>query len=132
LLAYHQLSLSRLSPISVALDAKSSPGSQRRRGGVSSVQDALGAFLRESGLAPRVAQSVAQASIFRAWNEALGEALARHAQPVRLQDGELLVEVQSAPHLHELANFTGEKFRHAANARLGRERIRSVTFQLKR
>ena len=99
-----------------------------QRGGVIPLHDVLGAYLRDSGLAPKVAQ----AQVFRAWTAAVGEALAQRAKAVRFRDGELLVEVQSAPHLHELANFTGEDYRRAANERLGAPRIERVVFQLQR
>jgi len=88
----------------------------------------LDGFLAASGLSERLRHS----AVFRAWSEALGAALGRHARAVRFAQGELSVEVDSAPHMHELANFTGEHFRGLANARLGSEQIRRVHFQLKR
>ena len=90
--------------------------------------DAMIAFLRASGLDSQLAQ----ARVFRAWKEALGEPLAKRAQAVRFQKGELLVEVQSAAHLHELSNFTGERYRVLANQKLGAARIMRVVFQLQR
>lgn len=86
------------------------------------------AFLRESGLDSQLAQ----ARVAKAWSEVLGEALAKRARAVRFQNGELLVEVQSAPHLHELTNFTGERYRVLANQKLGAARITRVVFQLQR
>ncbi|MBK7642666.1 MAG: DUF721 domain-containing protein [Planctomycetes bacterium] len=85
-------------------------------------------FLGASGLSERVAQW----PIFRAWSEAIGSALGNHARAVRFAMGNLYVEVDSAAHLHELSNFTGEQYRSLANARLGSEQIRRVHFQLKR
>jgi Ser/Thr protein kinase RdoA (MazF antagonist) len=93
---------------------------------------AMERFLAASGLSERVRDW----PVFRAWSEALGEALGefsgRHARAVRFARGELFVEVDSAAHLHELANFTGEQVRALANSRLGSEQIRRVHFQLKR
>ena len=100
----------------------------RRARGPASIASVLSAYLRESGLAPRMRNL----PVFRAWSEALGRELARHARAVRFQKGELVVEVDSATHLHELANFSGERFRVLANQRLGSEQIRRVTFQPKR
>jgi hypothetical protein len=91
------------------------------------MQEVLAQFLERSGLR----KGMQGAEAMRAWAEALGPA-AERAQAVRFQDGELLVEVQSAPHFHELKNFTGEDYRRAANQRLGRETIRRVVFQQKR
>jgi hypothetical protein len=90
--------------------------------------DVLGAYLKDSGLAGKMAQ----AQVFGAWHAVVGEAIARRARAVRFREGELLVEVRSAAHLHELANFTGEGFRRAANERLGAPRIERVVFQLER
>ena len=98
------------------------------RRGVASMHDALESFLRESGISGRARHQPA----FRAWNEAAGEELARRARPVRFARGELTVEVESAAHLHELTNFTGETLRASANQILGKQEIRRVVFRLKR
>lgn len=90
--------------------------------------DALGAFLRESGIGAQLRH----AEVFQAWADSLGPRLAPKARAVRFQFGELTVEVESAPHLHELQNFTGESFRRTANGRLGDEVIQTVLFRLKR
>jgi len=93
-----------------------------------SIACAMDRFLAASGLSGRVRQW----PVFRAWSAVLGGALGRHTRAVRLEAGELYVEVDSASHLHELSNFTGEQFRELANAQLGSEQIRRVHFQLKR
>jgi hypothetical protein len=93
-----------------------------------SIACAMDRFLAASGLSARVRQS----PVFRAWSEAQGGALGRHTRAVRFEAGALYVEVDSATHLHELSNFTGEQYRELANARLGSEQIRRVHFQLKR
>jgi len=92
-----------------------------------SIARALDGFLAATGLSERLRHS----AVLRAWSEALG-ALSPHARAVRFARGELFVEIDSATHMHELANFTGETFREHANARLGSEQIRRVHFQLKR
>ncbi len=89
---------------------------------------AVKAFLAESGLGNKLRDL----PIYEAWQAALGEELAHRARPVDFRRGELIVEVESAVHLQELANFTGERFRQLANRDLGSERIRKVTFKLKR
>jgi hypothetical protein len=70
--------------------------------------------------------------VYRAWSDALGPELARRARPVRLRRGELCVEVEGAAQLHELSNFTGERYRRLANDALGREEIRRVVYKLRR
>ncbi len=106
----------------------SSGRAEKRRGGIGSIQDAVRGFLRESGLDKKLARF----PIFDAWNKAAGESLAQHARPVRFQAGELLIEVRSSTHMHELSSFTGESLRREANRRLGRNEIRSVRFKLER
>jgi hypothetical protein len=101
---------------------------QERKRAPTSMQDALAAYLRDTGLGSKLAQ----ARVLRAWHDAVGEPLAKRARAVRFQGGELLVEVQSAPHLHELTNFTGERYRVLANQKLGAQRIARVVFQLQR
>ena len=92
------------------------------------MQGALQQFLRESGLDRRLRHW----PIFEAWTEAVGRDLARRAVPVSFADGELVVEVESAAHLHELKNFTGDHYREQANVRLGRVEIAQIVFRLKR
>ena len=103
-------------------------GHAPRRGGITSLGDALSVYLRDSGLGTKLSVH----RVYAAWNEACGPELARRARPVRFRDGRLLVEVESAAHLHELENFTGEGLARAANRKLARAEIRSVDFQLKR
>ena len=88
---------------------------------------AIDGFLAAAGLTEHLRHS----RVIRAWSEVLG-AHSPHARAVRFARGELFVEIDSATHMHELTNFTGETFRELANARLGSEQIRRVHFQLKR
>jgi len=93
-----------------------------------SMQDAMGRFLRASGLGARMRGW----PVFQAWIDVAGTELARHARPVRFERGELVVEVGSAAHYQELASFTGEGYRLRANERLGKPEIRRIVFRLKR
>jgi hypothetical protein len=103
------------------------PGRVRRREALP-LSDALAGFLRESGLGGKLYNW----PVFRAWHQAAGPELARHARAMRFARGELLVEVDSAAHMHELANFTGEEYRARINEHLGKEEVRRLTFHLKR
>lgn len=58
--------------------------------------------------------------------------MSERAKPTNFRFGELTVEVESAAHLHELQNFTGEQYRCEANDRLGEEHIKKILFRLKR
>ncbi len=93
-----------------------------------SIHDALKEYLKESGLGPRLRNW----DVYRAFGKALGPQLSKRAHPVRFQSGVLTVEVESAPHMHELANFTGEGIRRKANQTLGGDRIARLEFKLKR
>ena len=91
------------------------------------MKDALKEYLRETGLGPRLRHH----QIYKAYAQALGRMLSKRARPVRFQGGRLTVEVESAAHLHELANFSGEGIRQRANQILGTEQIARVDFKLK-
>jgi hypothetical protein len=99
-----------------------------RRGGweATALSDAIEAFLKQSGLY----RGLQDQRVLDAWTRAAGPTLGPHARPVRFQRGQLWVQVDSSPHLHELQNFTGERLRAKANELLGEERIRRVTFKL--
>lgn len=104
------------------------PGTTRTKREPVPMQGALQRFLRESGLDRRLKHW----PVFEAWTAAVGPSLARRAIPVRFGDGELVVEVESAAHLQELKNFTGDHYRALANQRLGRAEIAQVVFRMKR
>lgn len=97
---------------------------KRTRGGLTSIQDALQGYLKSKGL-----KRPLSGKVFSAWRKALGEQLGKRAVPVRFKDGELVLEVESAAHLQELRNFTGEGYRVRANEILGGEHIQRVTFR---
>jgi hypothetical protein len=90
--------------------------------------DVLRQFMRDTGLGAQLRH----ARVYGAWSEALGERLKERAKPVHFHFGELTVEVQSAPHMQELQNFTGDQFRREANKLLGEDVIKKVLFRLKR
>lgn len=90
--------------------------------------EALKAFFKESGLARQVRDH----DIHEAWTTSLGPRMAQRARSVLYRNGELVVEVQSAAHKHELEAFTAEQYRRKANQQLGSERIQRVTIKLKK
>jgi hypothetical protein len=98
------------------------------RHGLATMQEALSNFLRESGMTRRVGHG----HVFDAFHRALGPALARHARAVKFARGELIVEIDSAPHHQELSGFTGALYLTKANEILGRKEIVKVTYRLKR
>ena len=103
-----------------------------RRGGVAPLRDAVKDFLRASGLTSRAGHG----PVYEAFAAAAGERFAQRARPVRFTRGELVVEVDSAVHFHELESFLGRDIQARANQILrstnttGREEIRRLTFRL--
>ncbi|MCY2959805.1 MAG: DUF721 domain-containing protein [Planctomycetota bacterium] len=95
------------------------------RRGVSSLQDSLASYLRETGLARRRSES----PVYAAFDSAAGADLARRARPVRFARGVLTVEVDSASHYHELVSFRGEELRARVNQLLGTADVRSIAFK---
>ncbi len=100
---------------------------ENARGGVHSANKAVKEFLAASGLGARLRDW----PVYEAWRAVLGEDLSRRARAVDFRRGQLFVEVESAAHLHELANFTGERYRQLTNRHLGRETVQKVSFKLK-
>lgn len=95
------------------------------RNGLSSLQDSLGAYMRETGLTRRRAES----PVYAAFEAAAGPDLSRRARPVRFARGVLTVEVSSASHMHELESFRGEELRASVNRQLGRDDVRKIAFK---
>ena len=104
-------------------------GSQEevKRGGVASMGEAVSTYLRWSGLD----RKVGDLQVLTTWKEAVGEELAARARAVRFKMGVLTVEVESAPHFHELASFKGDQLKRIINRKLGSSRVRRIDFRLK-
>jgi hypothetical protein len=99
---------------------------RRRHSKPDPISDAIKIFLRDAGLH----RSPQNHLVFTTWNDLLG-ARASRAIPVRFVRGELIVEVDSAVHLQEFRNFTGEGYRRKVNKLLNNELVRKLTFKLK-
>lgn len=97
------------------------------RNGISSFQDSLSSFLRETGLTRRRVVP----PVYTAFDAAAGPDLARRARPMRMSKGVLTVEVDSAGHLHELQTFRGEELRQRVNEILGKPDVRRIAFKPK-
>jgi predicted nucleic acid-binding Zn ribbon protein len=63
------------------------------------------------------------------WEEAVGQAIARHARPVRIRRGLLCITVDSPVWMQEL-QFLKETIRTKLNTRIGREVIADLFFIL--
>jgi len=71
------------------------------------------------------AQRIADHALWAHWNDVVGATLARHAQPVRLRRGMLMVAVASAEWMQEIV-FLKHELRDRLNARLGRAVVRDI------
>ena len=100
---------------------------ENKPSGPRSIDQLIRTFLRDNRLGSRARHT----TVFKTWNHVLGPDLSGHAVPVRFRDDVLTVEVDSAAHMQELRNFTGEAYRGKTNERLGNEAIRKVVFKLK-
>ena len=90
------------------------------------LSDAIATFLKQSG----VRATPRNTRVFEAWTAQLTEAEKQRATPTKFFRGTLTVEVSSSVYLHELKINKNEAYRRQANAQLGTEQIRKVTFKL--
>ena len=85
--------------------------------------DALGSFLRRSGLD----EKVDQARAIPEWAERVGDNIAEVTRPIRVSDGVLLVAVRSSAGLMELQMMERQILRKL-NADAGRGKIDGIRF----
>ncbi|MFB6240507.1 MAG: DUF721 domain-containing protein [Gemmatimonadota bacterium] len=88
-----------------------------------SVSGLVDALLEKWG----VAEQVERAAIFSEWEDRVGEQLAEHARPVRLNEGTLFVEVESSSWMMELQMMKRELMERL-NAGRERGRIEKLVF----
>ena len=87
------------------------------------VSDALGSFLRRSGMD----EKVEQARVIPEWEERVGEGIAKVTRPLRVSDGVLLVAVRSSAWLMELRLMERQILRRL-NSDAGRGKIDGIRF----
>ena len=104
------------------------PGADYRGYGPAPLGEAVKRFLKDAGLTTRRKD----ATIYAAWDTAVGPDLVQIARAASFRKGTLTVEVPSSSHLQELKGFTGEGFRAQANQILERPLIRRVKYRLRR
>jgi predicted nucleic acid-binding Zn ribbon protein len=69
------------------------------------------------------------ARIFKVWDEVVGSAIARNAQPSWIKKGRLRVRVSDPIWLQEL-EFAGETIKQKLNEKLGRSAVERIEFRL--
>jgi hypothetical protein len=97
----------------------------RRQNGPRSLGDLMADVARASGLN----RSRPVHPALKAWKGAVGDDLSRVTRAVRFRSGELIVEVTTASHHHELVAFRGESLRRRVNELLGDETVRRIAFK---
>ena len=70
----------------------------KKQANIQSLSDALKMLVQSLGIEKQIEQS----KIFDVWNEVVGQQVAKVAQPERLQNGVLIVNVNNAPWRTEL------------------------------
>jgi predicted nucleic acid-binding Zn ribbon protein len=69
-------------------------------------------------------------AIWRVWDEVVGEAVARNAQPLWVKNKRLRIKVSDPIWLQELA-LMEENMRNRLNERLGRKAVEKIEFRLR-
>jgi predicted nucleic acid-binding Zn ribbon protein len=85
----------------------------------------LGDVLRAALARLPIGQQLADHAVWVEWDAIVGPAIARHARPLRLRRGTLMIAVDDAGWMQEL-QFLKHDLRERLNARLGRRAIRDV------
>ena len=89
------------------------------------LRDILTTILKD----PDLPFNLDDARIFKVWDEVVGGAIARNAQPSWIKKGRLRVKVSDPIWLQEL-EFAGETIKEKLNERLGRSAVQSIEFRL--
>lgn len=120
-------------PYTVHLEIETTPSNDeqnrmetnRKKDSLTPLKDILSALLADSKLPfnPR------DATIWKIWDEVVGPAIARNAQPLWIKDRRLRVKVSDPIWLQELS-YLEVGMREKLNARLGRHAVDKIEFRL--
>jgi len=97
----------------------------RRKESLTPLGDILSALLADS----KLPFNTRDATIWKIWDEAVGPAIARNAQPLWIKDRRLRVKVSDPIWLQELS-YMEVTIREKLNARLGRQGVEKIEFRL--
>ncbi len=96
-----------------------------RKSSLTPLKDILGALLNDS----RLPFHPEDAQIWQIWDEAVGSAIARNAQPLWIKKGRLRIKVSDPIWLQELS-MAGEAIKEKLNSKLGRKAVEKIEFRL--
>jgi len=102
------------------------PGPPARPDRLVSVAEVLGRLMTSLGLGERFREE----EIFSAWKEIVGEFIASHSRPARLQDGVLYVQVLQPTMHYELDRVWKVKILGKLRARFGAKSVREIRFRI--
>jgi predicted nucleic acid-binding Zn ribbon protein len=82
--------------------------------------------MKKLGLEQRLQQS----QVFFLWSEIVGSDIARHAQPVSLRNGLLVVTVDHPVWLQELSRYHKPLMLQKVQERIGKKAVRDICFRI--
>ncbi len=97
-----------------------------KRDATVTVADVIGKLMASLGLGERLRQE----EILKAWKEIVGEFIASHSNPTRLQNGVLYVQVLQPTMHYELDRVWKQKIIQKMRERFGARTIRDVKFRV--
>jgi predicted nucleic acid-binding Zn ribbon protein len=84
------------------------------------------AVMKQLGLQQRLQQS----QVFYLWADIVGSDIARHAQPVSLRNGLLVVAVDHPVWLQELVRYDKSLILQKVRERIGKKAVRDICFRI--
>lgn len=82
--------------------------------------------MKQLGLEQRLQQS----QVFHLWRDIVGSDIARHAQPVSLRNGLLIVAVDHPVWLQELSRYHKPLILQRVHERVGKKAVRDIAFRI--
>jgi len=74
--------------------------------------------------------NLADAALWKVWDQVVGTAIAAHAKPLWIKNGQLRVEVSDPIWVQEL-RFMEQTIREKLNGELGRKAVEKIDFRLR-
>lgn len=75
-------------------------------------------------------QKLKEAEVIRDWCIIVGDVIAKHCQPIKLEKACLTVNVDSSPWLNELQKFSKSIILQKLQARLGEKAVKDIRFRI--
>lgn len=91
-----------------------------------SIGDILPSIIDKLGLAKKVKET----QIVTDWSKIVGETIAKHCRPVKLDKGYLTINVDSSPWLNELSRYSKGMILKKVKERLGSKSVRDIRFRI--